>query len=205
MYCSKCGCDFAGPINKCPVDGVSLIEKPLSRATVPTRSVPYDSIVDLITEHGGRLEIDLTTTEIGKGKKLGFPWRGYGFAWARRMQGNSGDVSVDMHISEVGIDKIWTFPYQGYGFAWEKQMRGHIGGNEILLTADKVARERKFLFPYRGHGYAWTEQFTGTCGKSIRVEMQTTDVTKERNWFFFYFGLGYAWVNRATLKLSLIN
>ncbi len=205
MYCSKCGCDFVGWTSKCPADGMSLIEKPLSSERVASKSVPYETIVDLITENGGKLEIDLQTTEVGKGKKLTFPGRGHGFAWARRMQGNIDGILVDLHITEVGIDKTWSFPYQGYGFAWERQMRGHIGGNEIILAATKVAQEKKFSFPYRGHGYSWTEEFAGDCGKLIGADMRTTDVTKEKGWFLFYFMFGYAWINRATLNLYLTD
>jgi len=203
VYCSKCGCDFTGWTGKCPVDGTRLVEKPPIDDSAIRASVPYETIVDFITGNEGKLKIDLRTTEVGKGKKLAFPGRGYGFAWARRMQG-SIDV-VDLHITEVGIDKTWGFPYQGYGFAWERQIRGYIGGNEIVLAATKVAREKKFSFPYRGHGYSWTEEFTGDCGELIRADMQTTDVTKEKSWFLFYFMFGYAWINRATLKLSLTD
>ena len=205
MYCSKCGCDFYGRTGKCPVDSTWLVEQPQTSDSAGRAAVSYETIVDLITENEGKLEIDLHTTEVGKGKKLSFPGRGHGFAWARRMQGNIDDILVDLHITEVGIDKTWSFPYQGYGFAWERQMRGHIGGNEIILTATKVAQEKKFSFPYRGHGYSWTEYFTGDCGKLIRADMRTTDVTKEKNWFLFYFMFGYAWINRATLKLSLTD
>jgi len=205
VYCSKCGCDFVGWTSKCPVDGMSLIERPLSSERVASKSVPYEIIVDLITENEGQLEINLHTTEVSKGKKLAFPGRGYGYAWVRRKQGNIVDILVFLLISEVGFDKTWGVAYQGYGFAWERQMRGHIGGNEIILTATKVAQEKKFSFPYRGHGYSWTEEFAGDCGKLIRADMLTTDVTKEKSWFLFYFMFGYAWINRATLNLSLTD
>ena len=205
MYCPKCKCDFVGWTRKCPIDGTLLVglnpipDKP---AHPP---LPYETIVDLIRDNGGSYKIELSTTEVGRERKLTLPWRGYGFAWAKKMTGHINGIAVDLHIDEIGKKTDWGFPYQGYGFAWEQQMRGWVGGHEISLSATKVAHEKKFLFPYRGHGYSWAEELTGDCGKLIRANMKTIEVGRDRNWFLFYFGFGYAWISRATLVLSLVN
>ena len=205
MYCPKCKCDFDGWTGKCPIDGALLV----TPSPVPDRpthaAVPYEILVDLIREKNGSYEIELRTTEVGRERKMSFPYRGYGFAWAKKMVGEINGIAVDLHIDEIGKNKDWGFPYQGYGFAWEKQMRGWIGGHEIILSATEVAHEKKLLFPYRGHGYSWAEELAGDCGKLIRANMKTTEVGIDRNWFFFYFGFGYAWISRATLVVSLVD
>jgi hypothetical protein len=205
MYCPKCKCDFVGWTGKCPIDGASLV----TPSPVPDRlahpPVPYETIVDLIRENNGSYQIELRTIEVVRARKMSFPYRGYGFAWAKKMVGQINGIAVDLHIDEIGKNKGWGFPYQGYGFAWEKQMRGWIGGHEINLSATEVAHEKKFLFPYRGHGYSWAGELTGDCGKLIRAEMKTIEVGRDKNWFFFYFGFGYAWISRATLNLSLTD
>ncbi len=205
MYCPNCECDFAGWTGKCPVDGTWLVERPPTTESAVRAVVPYETIVDLLSKSGGVREIELQTTEVGRERKMSFPWRGYGFAWARKMRGDIDGLAINLQIDEVGIKKDWGFPYQGYGFAWERQMRGWIGGHEITLSATKVAQEKKLLFPYRGQGYSWTEEFTGDCGKLIRADMRTIEVGRDKKWFFFYFGFGYAWINRATLNLSLTD
>jgi hypothetical protein len=205
MYCPKCDCDFDGWKGKCPTDGTLLLET----SPIPDKQthapVPYETIVDLIRENNGSYEIELRTTEVGRERKMSFPYRGHGFAWAKKMIGETNGITVDLHIDEIGKNKDWGFPYQGYGFAWEKEMRGWVGGHEIKLSATKVDSEKKFLFPYRGHGYSWAEELTGDCGKLIRAEMKTTEIGRDKTWFFFYFGFGYAWIKRATLNLSLID
>ena len=205
MYCPRCKCDFVGWTGKCPIDGASLVPSspvPDGPAHPP---VPYETIIDLIRENGGSCEIKLRTTEVGRERKLSFPWRGYGFAWAKKLTGQINGIAVDLHIDEIGKKTDWGFPYQGYGFAWEQQMHGWVGGHEISLSATSVVHEKKFLFPYRGHGYSWTEELTGECGKLIRANMKTMGVGRDRSWFLFYFGLGYAWISRAILDLSLVG
>ena len=205
MYCTKCACDFAGWTGECPIDGTSLMERPPIDTKVVSSAVPYETIVEMIDQNGGTLDIELRTTDVGREKKTSFPFRGYGYAWARRMQGSIDGVAVDLRIDEVGLKKDWGFPYQGYGYAWERRLRGWIGGHEAVLEATNVGQEKKFSFPYRGHGYAWAEKMTGTCGPSIQAELRTTEVGRYKKWFFFYFMFGYAWINRATLKLSLAD
>jgi len=205
MYCPKCKCDFVGWTGKCPIDG-TLLAEPSPIPEQPTHpTVPYETIVDLVRENSGSYEIDLRTTEVGREKKMSFPYRGYGFAWARKMVGEINGIAIDLRIDEIGKNRDWGFPYQGYGFAWEKQMRGWIGGHEISLSATEVAQEKKHLFPYRGHGYSWAGELAGNCGEMIRGDMKTIEVGRDKNWFLFYFGFGYAWINRATLVLSLVD
>ena len=55
MYCLKCGCDFVGLSGKCPTDGMSLVETPVSNEKVASKSIPYSTIVDLITENNGKI------------------------------------------------------------------------------------------------------------------------------------------------------
>lgn len=203
MYCPNCQCDYVGWEGKCPIDHTYLLEtSPVPEKPTHT-PIPYDHIVKLVREHGGSYEINLRAIEVGRGKKMSFPYRGYGFAWAKRMVNGTDGVNVDLHIAEIEKSEDWGFPYQGYGFAWEKRMRGWVGGHEVELTATKVTREKKFLFPYRGHGYAWAERMTGKCGELIRVDLNATEIGRDRAWFMFYFGFGYAWISRATLVLSL--
>ena len=205
MYCSKCACEDVGWTGKCPVDGTRLVEHLTARTKTAPAAVPYETIVDLLRKNGGTMEIELRSTDVGRERKFGFPGRGYGFAWARKMHGSIDGVAVDLFAEDVGLKKDWSFPYQGYGFAWERRMHGWIGGHEFDLTATKVAREKKFSFPYRGHGYAWAEEMTGTCGESIKADMRTTEVGRDKSWFLFYFMFGYAWINKATLTLSLVD
>ncbi|MCD6249950.1 MAG: hypothetical protein J7J98_06450 [candidate division Zixibacteria bacterium] len=205
MYCPKCECDYAGWTGKCPIDGTLLAELnpiPDKPAHPP---VPYETITDLIRENNGSCEIELRTTEVGRERKMSFPYRGHGFAWAKKMIGQINGIAVDLHIDGIGKNTDWGFPYQGYGFAWEKQMRGWVSGHKINLSATRVAHEKKFLFPYRGHGYSWAEELTGDCGKLIRADMKTTEIGRDKTWFFFYFGFGYAWIKQATLTLSLAD
>ena len=205
MYCPKCKCDFVGWTGKCPTDGTTLVE-PGPPPDRPTHTaVAYDTLVDLIRENKGSCEIELNTTEVGRERKMSLPYRGYGFAWAKRMCGENNGIAVDLHIDEIGRNEDTGFPYQGYGYAWEKRMRGWVGGNEIILSAIRVAHEKKHLFPYRGHGYSWSEELSGDCGELIQANMVTTEVGRDRNWFLFYFGFGYAWIRRATLVLSLVD
>lgn len=205
MYCPKCECDFVGWEGKCPVDGTLLVElNPIPDKPVH-QSVPYEAISNLIRKNGGLYEAELRTKEVGREKKMSFPWRGYGFAWTKKMTGSIDGITIDLHIDEIGKNTDWGFPYQGYGFAWERQMRGWIGGHEIILKATKIAHEKKLLFPFRGRGYSWAEELTGNCGKLIQADMKTIEVGRDKNCGFLYFGFGYAWISRATLKLSLAD
>ena len=206
MYCSKCECEFVGWTGKCPADGTLLVEpSPVSNGAAHP-PVPYETLVDRIRENNGSIEIELHATEVGRERKMSFPFRGYGFAWTKKMTGQINGIAVDLHIDDIGKNTDRGFPYQGYGFAWEQKMRGWVDGHDIALTATKVAHEKKHLFPYRGLGYSWAEELTGVCGNSIRGEMRTTEIGRDKTWTFFcYFGFGYAWIKQATLTLSLAD
>jgi len=205
MYCSTCECEFDGWTGKCP-----NCKNPLQEGKPPVprfgdESVTYESLVDIIREYGGTLDIELTAIEIGKSRATRFPYSGYGYAWTKRMQGAREGIAVDLTTTEVGKDKKWAFPYQGHGYAWREELQGSIGGHEAALSAKKVIRRKKWSFPYKGYGYAWTDEMVGDCGQDIKIELKTTQVGKNRRWMFPYFGFGYAWVNEGILTLSLKN
>ncbi len=203
MYCPTCECEFEGWTGKCP-----NCKNPLQGGKPPVQissqqQVDYESLVDIVKERGGTLNIELKASEVGKTKATRFPWMGFGYAWTKRMQGAREGVSVDLSTTKVGKDKKWSFPYQGLGYAWRQELQGSIGGNEVTLTAKKVTRKKTWSFPFRGYGYAWTEEMSGECGRDLLIELKTTEVKKIRRWLFPYFGFGYAWVKAGELSLSL--
>lgn len=203
MFCPQCRCEFAGWTDKCPDCHVPLVEE---LAPIPERSgksISYEALVDLVRENGGQLRIDLSTTEVGMERELRFPYRGYKFAWAKRMQGNLDNNLVDLTTTRVGREKEWGFPYQGYGYAWVKRMEGHVGGNPITLTASKVGRDKETIFPFRGYGFAWTRELSGECGDRLRANLLITDASRRKGWIFPYFGFGAAWENEGILTLAL--
>jgi hypothetical protein len=203
LYCPRCRCEFEGWTSKCPSCGIPLVRELAPEPAVVAHSVSYDALVELVCEHGGQFKIELSTTDIGFEKKLGFPYRGYGFAWAKRMQSASNLLSVDLRTSEIGKQKKWSFPYFGYGYAWAKRMHGDIAGNQVFLKTDKVFTERKRRFPYLGYGYAWSQQMSGECGAGLGVHLLITDIGRKREWRFPYQGYGLAWENKGVLTLSL--
>jgi len=205
MFCSECKCEFVGWSDRCPCCSLPLIEKIEPDSRVIGKSVPYETLVDLVVKQGGRMDIEMWTTEVNRQKKLAFPYLGYGYAWVKRMHGSVNGIPIDIQTTEVGMDKTWRFPYQGYGFAWEKKMQGEFGGNQITLTAVKVAREKKWGFPYLGYGYAWTEEFFGECGANLKAVLLPTEISREKGWIFPYFAFGYAWAGKGTLRLSIIE
>jgi len=203
MFCPKCRCEFAGWTGKCPNCKTPLVEElPTVRETAD-KPISYETLVDLVRENGGQLRIDLSTTDVGMEKRRGFPYSGYGFAWAKRMQGDCNDIWVDLTTTEVGMEKKQRFPYRGYGFAWARAMRGYIGGNKVALTARKVAKEQKWSFPYSGYGSAWTQEMSGECGGQLEVDLLTTDVGRRKGWGFPYLGYRFAWANSSILTLTL--
>jgi len=92
-------------------------------------------------------------------KKRRFPYFGYGFAWAKRMQGTIGGNEATLTAGKVATEKKRRFPYFGSGFAWTQEMSGECGGQlkVDLLTTD-VGRDKKWGFPYRGYGFAWANK-----------------------------------------------
>ena len=203
MFCPKCRCEFVGWTGKCPNCKTLLVEGLSPIPETADKPISYEALVDLVRENGGQLRIDLSTTDVGMEKKWGFPYSGYGFAWAKTMQGDFDDILVDLTTTEVGMEKKESFPYRGYGFAWAKAMRGYIGGNKVTLTAKKVAREKKWSFPYSGYGSAWTQEMSGECGGQLKADLLTTDVGRHKGWGFPYLGYRFAWANSSILTLTL--
>ena len=205
MYCQTCHCEYSGWANRCPVCKTMLQErKPDPYANAKT-AIPYDQLVEQIEQQGGLLVFDLSTIQVRKKRSLRFPYRGFGFAWASRLQAELEDLPVDLYTTRVEEDRGWSFPYFGYGFAWEQEMEGHLNGQPLTLEASKIKRERQQAFPYRGYGFAWTEELAGSCGSRLEAVFRSTKVDRSRGYQFPYFGFGYAWIAQAELSLSLLE
>jgi hypothetical protein len=126
MYCDVCQCEYAGWQNKCPVCGNPLADKTAPSPKPTGEPVSYDTLVDLIKENGGQLQIEMEATEVGTKITWTFPYFGYGFAWVKRLQGNYQGIPVELSTTEVVRKHTRSFPYNGYGFAWSQEMDGHI-------------------------------------------------------------------------------
>jgi hypothetical protein len=202
-FCPQCGCAFPAWVGTCPHCKVQLVEELLPQSETVEESISYETLVNVVRKDGGQVKIDLETTDVGRRRSWRVPFRGHGYAWARKMTGSYGDISVDLKAIDVGMEEKWIFPYFGHGFGWVRKMGGYIGGNEVLLTATKVEMEKKWRFPYLGYGYAWTQEMSGNCGNQLKAELATTEVGKERKYRFPYFGYGYAWMKKGVLTLTL--
>jgi len=205
MFCPKCRCEFEGWTSKCPDCDIPLVETLPPDPGTADEPISYEALVDLVTENGGQLSIDISTTDVGMERKWSFPYFSYKFAWAKRMQGAFNNSLVDLTTTEVGREKKRRFPYLGYGFAWAKRMQGYIGGNEVALTVKKVGREKKWSFPYQGYGFGWTQELSGECGDQLRADLSITDVGRKKGWRFPYQGYGSAWANKGVLTLTLAD
>lgn len=205
MYCPTCRRKFVGWTRTCPECQVPLFHELPPLAQKAGQPIAYAALVDLVREQGGQLSVEITATEVGRQHTWNFPYFGYGYAWARHMQGTLNDVLVDLDTTKVGRQHVQRFPYQGYGFAWVKEMHGEIGGNKVHLAATKVDREMKWTFPYFGYGYAWTEELTGTCGDQLRATLRITGVGRQREQRFLFRGYGFAWEKRGTFVLALVE
>lgn len=205
MYCPECNCEYTGWSGNCPGCKAHQPDRVPPGAETAETLIPYAALVELVRQSGGSLDIALATTERGMHKKRSFPYFGYGFAWARQMQGTQSDIQVDLKATEVVMQTRRRFPYIGRGYAWAERFEGHLGGNSLTLTATKVAKDRKWAFPYTGFGRAWTEHMSGTCGDQLRVKLQTTGVARHRARSFPYFGFGFAWAAKATLTLTFVD
>jgi hypothetical protein len=203
MFCPKCRCEFVGWTDECPDCKIPLVEALPSGLGRAEERISYEALVDLVKESGSQLSIDLSVADVGVEKQRGFPYRGYGFAWAKRMRGAFNKVPVDLVTSEVGREKKESFPYFGYGFAWSKRMEGHIGGNAAFLIARKVVTERERGFPYAGYGFAWTEELSGECGAQLKLDLKATEVARSQEKGFPYSGYGLAWMSEGMLTLTL--
>ena len=204
MFCQECECEFVGCTGRCPVCGASLTERV---ATSPPGNagalLSYEALVHLVRQNGGQLSIDCSTTDVGVKTTWSFPYSGYGFAWAKRMQGNSDGVAVDLLTAEVGTKRKHGFPYSGYRFAWAKSVDGQLGGNPLTLGATEVVMEKKWGFPYFGFGFAWTQEMSGECGAQLKAAFLTTEVGREKQHRFPYRGYGFAWAKKGVLTLAL--
>ena len=204
MFCQECECEFVGCTGTCPVCGASLTERV---ATFPPGNagalLSYNALVDLVRQNGGQLSVDLSTTDVGLKTTWSFPYSGYGFAWDKRMQGNSDGVAVDLLTVEVGTKREYGFPYSAYRFAWAKSVEGQLGGNPVTLRATEVVLERKRGFPYFGFGFGWAQEMSGDCGAQLKATFLTADVGREKRRRFPYRGYGLAWAKRGVLTLTL--
>jgi len=203
MFCPRCRCEYVKWIKKCPGCDTALNNELPPQPEAVSNDISYEGLVSLVKEKGGKLKIDMLTTDVGREKKWSFPYQGYGFGWAQIMQGAYNDTPVYLLTTEVGKETKWTFPYQGYGFAWARQMRGNIGGNEVTLTTTKVGMEKKWSFPYQGYGFGWAEKMSGLCGDQLKAKLITTEVGRDQSWSFPYQGYGFGWANKAVLTLTL--
>ena len=206
MYCSNCKCEFVDWIRKCPNCKHPLVEDIPSDTGSGDKTISYGELVELVRENNGQLQVELSTTNVGRQKKWSFPYFAYGYAWAKSMQGAYKDIQVELSTSEVGKRRQLRFPYLGYGYAWAKSMGGYIGGNEVSLSANKVTREKKWIFPYFGFGRAWTQKMSGECGDQINLDISITENGSSREWGGFPFlfrGYGFAWEKQGVLTLTL--
>ncbi|NIM94203.1 MAG: hypothetical protein GTO18_10895 [Anaerolineales bacterium] len=203
MYCPNCQCEFENWSDRCPICGTVLIDHVPSVPDEVLNPVSYQELVDLVNEHGGRLKMDLKTVGVGTERKKGFPYFGFKYVWAKRMQGAFNGITIDLVTTEVGKDREMRFPFMGYGYAWARSMQGTIGGNKVNLDAKRVAKKRKWGFPYKGYGFAWTEEFSGMCGEKLDAQLLITDAGMKSGWIFPYFGYGSAWADKGTLTLKI--
>lgn len=201
MFCPQCRIEFVGWHGICPDCKALLVDKLPPEIESAEKSLPYQTLFELVNKNNGRVRFDLTATEVERQRKWGIPFLGYGYAWAKRFQGSSNGVLTNLITIETGRQKKWTFPFFGFGFAWEKRLQGDIAGNELTLTARKVTRRRKWDFPFLGYGFAWTEEMTGECGDELMAMLTVTEIRRRRSWGFPYFGYGYAWPKNACLEL----
>ena len=206
MYCPNCKCEFVGWRGECPNCKNPLVKEIPFEHGLADKPIPYKALVELVRENNGQLQVELSTTNVGRQKKWSFPYFGFGYAWAKSMQGAYKDIPVELSTSEVGKRRQLRFPYLGYGFAWAKSMGGYIGGNEVSLSANKVTREKKRSFPYFGFGRAWTQEMYGECGDQINLDISITENGSSSAWGgfpFLFLGYGFAWEKQGVLTLTL--
>ena len=155
MYCSTCECEFNGWTGNCPNCKNPLLDGKPPSPSISDESITYETLVNIVRDNGGTLDIDLNGIEVGKTKSMRFPWLGYGYAWTKRMQGSREGIKVDLNTSDVGKDRKWNFPYQGLGYAWRQELQGRIAGNKATLTSTKVTRNKRWSFPYFDYAFFW--------------------------------------------------
>ena len=203
MFCPACRCEFSGWTGKCPDCGTLLVSEGHAVASTQGTALSYNELIDLVKKNGGKLIIDVSTTEVGIEKKWSFPYFGYGYAWSAGMYGSYNDIAVDLTASDIGKVKKMIIPWFGYGYAWVKTMHGSIGGNEVILHVKKVNTNKSWFFKF-GFGFAWTQEMSGKCGDRLNVEIVTTEVGRKKEFGFPWRGYGYAWAKKGKMTLSLI-
>lgn len=202
MYCPTCQCEFVGWSSKCPQCQSHMVQEVPSISRPPDRPISYEALVELVRNEKGRLRLELATTEVGRRRGRSFPYFGYGYAWAKGVQGHHDDLLIDLDTTEVGRQRTWRFPYNGRGLAWVREMEGNVAGNGLSLAATRVVREETWSFPYFGYGYAWTEEMVGSCGEQLRARVRITEVGRDREQCFPWRGYGFAWERRGILVLT---
>jgi hypothetical protein len=205
MYCPECRCRYQGWTASCPHCGAALLDEPPSGREADGRHLSYRDLVEKVKAAGGMLSVDLLTTDVGSQRRRSFPFRGFGFAWAHRMQGTLGREHVDLRTTEVGKKRAWSFPYFGFGYAWPRRMEGEVAGNPVSLTVSRVLRERLHKFLFRGYGFAWAADFLGECGDDLAADLAITEVGRKLEWEFPYFGFGFGWERAGLFTLTLRN
>ncbi|MBU7044972.1 MAG: hypothetical protein HXS54_00930, partial [Theionarchaea archaeon] len=78
-FCSNCRCAFPAWVRTCPNCKILLIEELPITSETRDNPLSYEDLINMVKKNGGRLQIELTTTDVGMEKKWGFPYRGYGF------------------------------------------------------------------------------------------------------------------------------
>ena len=204
MYCPECKCTY-GDWTACPVCQIPLAAEVPPDSEPESEPISYEALVEQVRTAGGQLKVEVFARDVGMRKEWGFPYRGYGFAWVKRMQGDFASHPVDLSTTEIGTKKTWGFPYFGYGCAWAKGMQGRIAGHEVTLAAGKAVTKRRADFPWRGYGFAWTEEWSGRCGERLEARLATTDVGKKKGYRLPYSGFGYGWARKGVLTLTLAD
>lgn len=121
MYCPMRECESKGWTGKCP-----NCKSPLQGGKPPLQNssqqqVDYDSLVDIVKERGGTLNIQLKASEVSKTRATRFPWIDFGYAWTEEMSGECGrDRLIELKNNEVKKIQSWFFSYLGFGYAWVK-------------------------------------------------------------------------------------
>lgn len=201
MYCPVCDCEFDGWKKRCPVCRGPLSEESRVARSTAAQGLVYEELVDAIGAGGGSLDVEVRAREVGMEREQRFPYRGYGFAWVKRMLGGLDAIVVDLRCTEVGKE-CKGFLYFGFGYAWVQRLEGAVAGNPVVLSSTQVRRKRSASFPYRGYGFAWTTHFSGHCGPELQAELRVVEVGRHLAWSFPYFGYGNAWEKRALLTLA---
>ena len=205
MYCTECECAYNGWKAKCPVCKTRLISPQPAEDQPALEANSYKDLLRAVQDSGGKICVELETTEFYRDKTWSFPYFGYGYGWTQRIAGEYDRRQISLRSRQVVKTKTIRFPYRGYGFAWTKTFHGEIAGVPICLEATKVARKKKYGFPYFGYGYAWTDRMAGTCGENLSLTLTTTKTRRTNSRSFPYKGHGFSWIARADLTIESLE